>query len=328
MLTALAATNSKAQVTKIAAFFFWLWLLDGFSTTALANIQLQRNSSQDGGLQYHYSWQQQGQPIHFSFQLPEKSGQQPLSSFRRYSPQLADTLMRQALQQELARQNTAGIQVELPPTGAPFPIKVTARRATDARALQQQLTNHLQQARQDYLRRIYHTELTLQPNRQVIMVDHQRIVADSLQDLLPVATALQQKFPYTTSREISQFLLDWLQRIPYQRLDERSQSSAAGFLPPLQLIEQHRGDCDSKVVLMASLLRLLLPDVPLVIVYLPSHAVLGIGMQSQSGDQQLRLDGQNFVLADPTGPAIQSVGEINKRYQLYLQPGVVNYRKL
>ncbi|MCC5825575.1 hypothetical protein [Alkalimonas sp.] len=291
-------------------------------------MQLQRSSSQDGELQFHYRWQQQGQTVDFSFQLPEQSVQQHLSSFRRYSPQLANTLMRQALQQELGRRNTAGMQVELPPTGSPFPLKVKARRAADARELQQQLTAQLQQARQDYLHQIYHTELRLQPNRQVIMVDHQRILADSLQDLLPVAAALQQKFPYTTTREISQFLLDWLQRIPYQSLNERSQSSAAGFLPPLQLIQQHRGDCDSKVVLMAALLRLLLPDVPLVIVYLPNHAVLGIGMQSQSSDQQLRLDGQNFVLADPTGPALQPVGEITARYQLYLQPGIANYRRL
>lgn len=291
-------------------------------------MQLQRSSNQDGELLFHYHWQQHGQPINFSFQLSQQNVQQHLRNFRRYSPQLADTLMRQALQQELARRNTAGIRIELPPTGAPLPLRVKASRAADADSLQRQLTAHLLQARQDYLQQIYHTELALQPNRQVIMVDHQRILADSLQDLLPVAAALQQKFPYTTTREISQFLLDWLQRIPYQALDDRSQSPAAGFLPPLQLIQQHRGDCDSKVVLMAALLRLLLPDVPLAIVYLPNHAVLGIGMQSQSQDMKIQLNGQTYVLADPTGPALQSVGTIADRYQLYLQPGIVNYRKL
>lgn len=315
-------------MTKITTVFFWFWLLACFSVPACANMQLQRSSSQSGELHYHYSWHQQGQPVDFSFQLPEQSVQQHLSSFRRYSPQLANTLMRQALQQEIARRNIAGMQVELPPTGSPLPIRVTAQRSANAQLLQRQLTEHVLQARQEYLQRIYHTELVLQPNRPVIVVDHQRIVADSLQDLLPVARALQQKFPYTTTREISQFLLGWLQRIPYQQLDERSQSSAAGFLPPLHLIQQHRGDCDSKVVLMAALLRLLLPDVPLVIVYLPNHAVLGIGMQSQSGDQRLRLDGQTYVLADPTGPALQPVGEIAERYHLHLQPGTINYRRL
>lgn len=315
-------------MTTITAYCFWFWLFACFAVPAFASMQLQRGSGEDGALHYHYSWHQQGQAVEFSFQLPEQSVHQHLSSFRRYSPQLANTLMRQALQQELGRQNMTGVQLELPPTGSPLPLKVTARHTEDTRALQHQLTAHLQQARQDYLQRIYHTELTLKPNRRVIMIDHPRIVADSLHDLLPVAAALQQKFPYTTTREISQFLLNWLQRIPYQNLYDRSMSSAAGFLPPLQLIQQHRGDCDSKVVLMAALLRLLLPDVPLVIVYLPEHAVIGIGMQSQGSDQQLRLDGQNFVLADPTGPALQQVGEIAKRYQLHLQAGIVNYRKL
>lgn len=313
---------------RTSIFTLSCWLLLWSALPAAASLQLQRQQQTDGNQLFSYRWQQNGQRVDFSFQLPEQNTQQHLRSFRRYSPQLADTYMRQALQQELAKLNAPMLRVDALSAGNPLPIRVTAQTSQDAQQYRQHLTQHMLQARQDYLTSIYHTELSINPGRQVIMVDHQRILADSLQDLLPVAEALQQKFPYTTTRDLSQFLLDWLQRIPYQRLDNRSNSSAAGFLPPLQLLQQHRGDCDSKVVLMATLLRLLLPDVSLVILYLPNHAVLGIGMQSQSSDQQLRLDGQNFVLADPTGPALQPIGEIAERYQLYLQPGIVNYRKL
>lgn len=327
MLSALPLTTTPMPAQHHLTFILLLFGCLTAWSVAATNLQLQR-SSVDNELRFHYHWQQQGQPVEFSFQLPKQSMQQHLRAYRRYSPALANTYMRQALQRARAQQTTSGFEIRLPSSGFPLPLTVEGTDTSEARALQHALTQQMLEARQRYLSSIYHTEQRLQPGRQVIMVDHPRIVQESLQDLLPVASALQQKFPYTTSRELSQFLLDWLQRIPYQRQDDRSQSSGSGYLPPLQVIQQHRGDCDSKVVLMAALLRLLLPDLELAIVYLPEHAVLAIAMSATPEDQQVQLQGRRFVLADPTGPALLSVGQVAARYQLYLQPGTVNYRLL
>ena len=49
-------------------------------------------------------------------------------------------------------------------------------------------------------------------------------------------------------------MLDFIQAIPYQLLDSQSGRSGKGFLSPRQVLEQNRGDCDSKVTLMAAML--------------------------------------------------------------------------
>ncbi|MCH8536196.1 MAG: hypothetical protein LAT66_00370 [Alkalimonas sp.] len=288
-------------------------------------MQLQKSQSDDH-LHFHYQWQQNGQLTQFAFSIPQQSMQQQLPGFRRYSAKLADTYRRQALMQKAAE--LPSVQVQLLPGRTGIDYQLKARDQAEAEQSRRQLDEAMQLAHQHYLEQIYHTEWQLKPRRQVIMVDHQRIMQQSMPDLMPIAMSLQQKFPYTTTRELSQFLLDWIQRIPYQQLTDRAASGGEGFSPPLRVIQQHQGDCDSKAVLMAALLKLLVPDVRLAIIYLPNHAVLAIGMQANDDDLQLELEGQNYVLADPTGPALQPVGLLSSRYRMYLQPGVVNYRLL
>ena len=318
------ATKQSALLINISGWLTGLLLLF-CSGQATAAIQLQKYHD-EGQLHFHYQWHQQGSQQQFQFSIPQQTINHHLPGFRRYSPKLADTYMRQALVQQAAELPL--VQIQLLPASAAIHYTVKAPDETTAQQSKQQLQLAMQQARERYLQQIFHTEWQLRPRGKVIMVDHRRIMQHSLADLMPIAMALQQKFPYTTTRELSQFLLDWIQRIPYQQLDDRSASSGDGFSPPLRVIQQHQGDCDSKAVLMATLLKLLLPDVRLAIIYLPNHAVLAIGMQANGDDMQLVLEGNTYVLVDPTGPALQPVGQLSSRYRMYLQPGVVNYRLL
>lgn len=313
-------TNRILQAGWLISLLLWLSPVSG-----AASMQLQRSQT-DEELQFHYQWRQRGHLEQFGFNIPQQSMQQHMQGFRRYSAKLANTYMRQALMQQASE--LSSVQVHLLPGTTTIDYHIKTPDPTLLQQSQLQLDAAMQQAHQRYLERIYHTKWQLHPRRQVIMVDHQRIMQQSMPDLMPIAMSLQQKFPYTTTRELSQFLLDWIQRIPYQQLTDRSASGGEGFSPPLRLIQQHQGDCDSKAVLMAALLKLLVPDVRLAIIYLPNHAVLGIGMQANGDDLKLELDGQHYVLADPTGPALQPVGYLSSRYRMHLQPGVVNYRLL
>ena len=87
---------------------------------------------------------------------------------------------------------------------------------------------------------------------------------------------------------------------------------AGGFLLPQELLVRNAADCDSKVVLLASLLRGLYPDLPLGLVLLPDHALLGVAMPSEAGEQTLRLSGHRLLLVEAAGPA-------------NLPPGVLSY---
>ena len=144
---------------------------------------------------------------------------------------------------------------------------------------------------------------------------------DSLQDMLPVATALHASVQQMDVRRAINFTARWIQQIPYQDLSDRRKSSGASFSPPLRLLRENRGDCDSKAVLLAGLIRMLLPDIKLAMVYLPNHAVLAMQMTPAPGDMTVSIGGAPYVLIDATGPALLPVGEISPQYRPFTQSG-------
>ena len=103
-------------------------------------------------------------------------------------------------------------------------------------------------------------------------------------------------------------LLLFTQTIPYDSLPDRART--IGFLPPLQLLAENRGDCDSKAVLFAALAHRLYPDLGMVLVLLPEHAYLALDMRPQSGETGLRYEGRPWVAAEPVGPAVEPLGRL------------------
>lgn len=81
-------------------------------------------------------------------------------------------------------------------------------------------------------------------------------------------------------------------------------------MPPLSVVANNQGDCDSKTVLMASLIRSLIPDVKMVMIFLPSHALLGISLPFRTDEETLDIDGVDYLLMEPTGPAKIPLGEV------------------
>ena len=161
-----------------------------------------------------------------------------------------------------------------------------------------------------------------------IIPDHLRLMQDSLSTLLPVANALHQKLMNVPSRQSVGYMGHWLQQIPYQDLSDRAKSAGSSFNPPLKLLQENQGDCDSKAVLLAALVRMLLPDVKLAMIYLPQHAMLALQLPVKSSDDAVTIDGREYLLLDPTGPALLPPGEIGPQYRIYTQNGQFAYRLL
>jgi hypothetical protein len=151
---------------------------------------------------------------------------------------------------------------------------------------------------------------------------------DSLPALLPVATALHAKLIQRDVRQAIGYISVWLQQIPYQDLSDRLQSSGASYSPPLRLLRENRADCDSKAVLLAALIRMLLPDIKQAIIYLPGHAILAVKIPAANGDSSVTINGSEYTLIDPTGPALLPVGQISSQYIIFVQPGSFSYQLL
>lgn len=188
-----------------------------------------------------------------------------------------------------------------------------------------------QQAEQEayaaVLRRNYYQQLRQHSGRQGYTPDHPRIAAESGALLTPLSDALTAILTDTygnySPRQALAYVTQFIQQIPYDDFTDRLASPGAGFIAPGRLLYENRGDCDSKVTLLATLMANLFPDIERRIVYLPGHAMFALNIEAAADDIFVRDSELEFVIADPTGPAQLAVGEAARAYQSQLRSGAV-----
>jgi hypothetical protein len=277
-------------------------------------------------LQFSYRFEYIGQPLQLNFTLDRTRLNNHFRSFRALKPALLQQYLWRDLRAHIA--SYPGVRL------LRLPGKETMRYTLQVAdpVLLHQLDTELQQLTDErtafYLQQQYYTAIDLPWSGQVVIPDHQRLFQDSLPDMLPIATAWHQQLANTPVRESLAILSSWIQQIPYQDLSDRNNSSGASFNPPLKLLQENQGDCDSKVVLLATMLRMLLPDISLAIIYLPEHAMLAAQLPPTEADITVNIDGKDYILVDPTGPALYEPGQINLQYQIYTSNGMFGYALL
>jgi hypothetical protein len=138
-----------------------------------------------------------------------------------------------------------------------------------------------------------------------ISFDHAALVSEYADELAPVAKALREGT--TSDRAFVERALSFVQSIPYEA--RKKNGGDPGYRRPLALLSRNRGDCDSKAVLFLGIVKAELPRVPLAVVYVPGHALTGVGLEADGDDREFKVDGQRFVYAEPVGPALFPLGE-------------------
>ena len=273
------------------------------------------------GPQLHYRWQPSatvaaGKVQVLTLSLPELS---ELRVYRAWRPDAArrtlyTRLLRSARQQwpevffELRRQEPWQIAIRTPdPQQLPEVQKWLVQE--ESSQLSTLLSDNFQREGKDPL------------GRTGIQPDYNRIIDISSSELGDVAEALLQAAggEQTPPRDLFNYLLAFVQAIPYQQLQSSDGLRGSGFLLPQQVLSNNRGDCDSKVTLLASLWRYLQPEIPLVLLFVPDHALLGVALPAQGAEETLTVAGGRWLLAEPTGPAELSAGQIGASSRLYIQ---------
>jgi hypothetical protein len=154
-------------------------------------------------------------------------------------------------------------------------------------------------------------------NATVIQPDHARLAGRYTAAMAPVAQAIMNQLAgqgvnvAQNQRAFINAALLWLQNIPYDDLQDRYTSNGAGFQTPYGLLLANKGDCDTKATALAALLRAAYPGLPMAMVYIPEHAFLGIGIPRTNRDFGLQTASGTYVLADPTGPGLAPLGDID-----------------
>ena len=263
-------------------------------------------------VKFSYEWlDQQRNTQQLSFSLNQLDIARLPTTQRNYQPAVAQRHVVVSLFRHARTYDPKQVRIEIKPYQEDINIEVSTRFPEKLREYQQQLRDHEKQAFQEYLYKNYYEQYRTKLNEKAIKPDHLRYVGESTRALIPLSQAIYEKLNASSdAREYINLMLAWIQSIPYSTLTDRVTTNGSGFLPPISLLNQNKGDCDSKTVLAAAIIRAFLPAVQMRIIFLNNHALLGVSLNVGNNDQSIMIDGIPFVLMEPTGPAKMKLGEI------------------
>jgi hypothetical protein len=170
--------------------------------------------------------------------------------------------------------------------------------------------------------RLYEALLTerllLRTGPNEVRYDHARIAALNAPAVAPLAATLgaAPDGARLADRAFAERALAFVQGIPYEAVNRDS------FAPPLAVLRDPRADCDEKAVLYAALLRAAAPALPVAILTMEDHAVVGVGLPATGADQTIAAEGVTWVLTEPAGPALHALGAVDARTRAALAQGV------
>ncbi|GAC08666.1 hypothetical protein [Paraglaciecola chathamensis] len=279
----------------------------------------------ENDVQLSYKWRDHANEKHqFSFTLPLE--QVKNRHHKRFVPEQVTRYQQIAMLKERNKIDAKDARIEIKRIGESLQLSVRSRSEEQVKKYQKQLLQAKDDAFEQYLEDHYYTQFSNYLGQEGIKPDHLRYIKENQTLLKPFAEAMYAEASESPDmRAFLNLLLGWLQSIPYDDLESRVSSNGAGFSPPFTLLSNNQGDCDSKSVLMASVIRALFPDIELVMLYLPNHALLGIAMSPQKDEASMLINGEEYLLMEPTGPALFSLNEVAPSSQRFLDTRMYSY---
>ncbi len=270
-----------------------------------------------------YRWQQpDGRLRLLELRLPPSSVVPPLIP---WSQKQADTHIYQALLADAQRRYPAA-RFRLLRDGHRWQLEYRASQPAQLAEIRRWLEQQQQRRLEAYLRQHHFILHPDADGERRVQIDYVRLIRELGPEMAELArhiVDLPRGVPAPRHDDDKRYslalLLDFVQSIPYQSQASTASAPGLGFLLPQELLVRNAGDCDSKVVLLASLLRGLYPDLPLGLVLLPDHALLGVAMPAEAGEQTLRLSGHRLLLVEAAGPANLPPGVLGRESLRYLE---------
>ncbi len=286
-----------------------------YATSICAQQSMFKKAQSEDSILLSYQWQDQflaQQELAFSFSL--QAYQSQFSNQTSYQPSMAQRYVYVSMMKQAKSIDPKQAHVELRKVGSQVQIKVRSRSQEMVDKFTALMEEKQDDAFNQYLADHYYTLIQNYAGETGVIPDHVRYVQESKELLLPVAQAIYDTLePGSDTRDYVNLLLSWIQTIPYDPLQNRFTTNGSGYSNPMELLINNKGDCDSKATLMAALLRALLPNMSIAIVYLPEHALLAVNLSHRSDEMTLDVRGTPHVLLEPTGPALLTMGNVSER---------------
>lgn len=276
----------------------------------------------DGGYSFHYQWldhTKKEQTISFTLNNDGLFGR--FRNFKSYQSSYAQKTILRRIKKHMQKNPIAGVQISYRQQGDNFFIEAKGLDSEKVNKAYQTLAMLEQKITQEYLAQSYYEEFTNHAHVNGIKVDHASIANDSVTELKPLKPIILAHVSIENIRKATNYVLGFVQNIPYNTLDSRLTSSGSGFNTPLKLLWENQGDCDSKMTLTASLLRALMPRIEMVFVYTEGHAFIGINIPAKAGEITITHNRITYLLAEPTGPAVLPLGVLAAESELAINQG-------
>lgn len=288
--------------------------------------QLEFHRTQQGQQELlSYLWKDTEAKEHYlKFSLPLTAFNDESNRFRRFSPHYMQREIAMQVQKGIYNQHP-GVSIQVLPSGDTLRYQLRAHDKAKLQQAEQTLQTLLEQAKRDYLTQSHLVTLTDPFGREVLIPDHGYFMQQTIPHIQPLVRAITKQQDTKQIYTLINWLLSYVQSLPYAALGKRGDND---YLPPLSVLRTNHGDCDSKAVLLASLIRAIYPDLPLAMIYLPEHALLGIQLGDASPRPPTRIDDQAWLLAEAAGPALLPLGEVADSTQLELDRQIAQINPL
>jgi hypothetical protein len=260
---------------------------------------------------FKYRWQDaQKNEQSLSFMLSKDGLFNRFRHFKVYQPAFAEKQIHQAMKKELNLNPIKGVQIIFPEKNLAQGIQIKASRREQMMQAKNKITFLNQKYRKEYLAREYQQSFTNYEGNTYIKPNHRKIATRSIADLKVIKPLVLKEVSIKNIRKVSNYVLGFVQSIPYSDLESKATSSGSGFYPPLKLLWENQGDCESKVTLAITMLRTLMPRLSMILVFIDQHAFIGIATPPEGDEMTLTENNVTYVLAEPTGPGLFRLGQL------------------
>lgn len=305
---------------KLFHFSFFLILLFTAQSHA-AQLNYSRVPEGDS-YRFNYRWTDQNQQNQsMTFALTKEALFGRFRDFRVYKAKFAEQYVARQIKKALTENPLPDVQVNFIKRRDKISIDIKGSKPTAIQSAYAEIAQMEKKLSQEFLRDNYYQEFTTHDQVSAIKPNHTLIAQSSVNDLKVLRDPILGTVSIKNIRKVTNYTLGFIQSIPYSTLESRVTASGAGFNPPLKLLWENQGDCDSKVTLTGAILRTLMPRIKMVFVFIEQHALIGIDIPPRDGETTVTVEGTTYVLAEPTGPAMYALGKIAPGSELAINNG-------
>ncbi len=330
----ISVTSSRQYfLAKLCPFLLVVALLLLFFTTKGQAEQLSFSKKPTKqGYSFHYQWlDHTNTEQEISFVLSQEGLFERFRNFKTYQHSYAQKTILRRIKKHMQKNPIAGVQIIYRQQHDKLSVEVKGLDRKKIAKAYQEIIKLEKQVTNKYFEETYYQAFTNHEQVSGIKVDHVSIANNSVVDLKPLKPIILDKVSIQNTRKATNYVLSFVQNIPYSTLESRLTSSGAGFNPPLRVLWENQGDCDSKMTLTAALLRALMPRIEMVLIYIEGHAFIGINIPAKAGEITIEHEQISYLLAEPTGPALFPLGKLAPESELAINQGhysVQNYHEV